>query len=409
MCNNNGECRKTGAGVMCPSWRVNGDEAHVTRGRANTLRLALSGQLGPDALASDELAETLDLCVGCKGCRRECPTGVDMSRMKIEVSHQRAKQRGITRRDRLFAYLPRYAPWASRFWYFLNLRDRVPGLAGLSEKLFGLSARRPLPRWRSFPFRGGMTVGDGDAGEVVLLADTFSTWFEPEVAHAALSVLVAGGYRVHLPRATDGKRPLCCGRTFLSSGLVDEARAEARRTLDALAPYIADGTPIIGLEPSCLLTLRDEYAVMSLGGDADKAAGIAVLFEEFLAAENAAGRLQLKLKPVEPTKALIHGHCHQKAFAAVGATETALGLIPGLEVETIASGCCGMAGSFGYEAEHYDVSMKMAELDLLPAARATTDDIAIVADGTSCRHQIRDGAGREPVHAAILIETALDQ
>jgi FAD/FMN-containing dehydrogenase/Fe-S oxidoreductase len=407
MCNNNGECRKATGGVMCPSFRVTGDEAHVTRGRANTLRLALSGQLGPDALASDELAATMELCIGCKGCRRECPTGVDMSRMKIEAAHQRNKRHGIARRQRLFAYLPRYAPWASRLWYFLNLRDRLPGMAGLSEMLLGVARKRRLPRWRSFPFRGGMTVGEGDAGEVVLLVDTFSTWFEPEVAHAALAVLVAADYRVHLPRAADGKRPLCCGRTFLSSGLIDEARQEARRTLAALAPYIEKGTPIIGLEPSCLMTLRDEYTVMSLGEDADRLADLAVMFEEFIAVESDAGRLALQLKPVERTKALIHGHCHQKAFAAVGATEKTLQLIPGLEVETIASGCCGMAGSFGYEAEHYDVSMKMAELDLLPAARESTDEIAIVADGTSCRHQIRDGADREAVHAAVLLDSAL--
>jgi len=408
MCNNNGECRKATGGVMCPSFRVTGDEAHVTRGRANSLRLALSGQLGPDALASDELAATMDLCVGCKGCRRECPTGVDMSRMKIEAAYQRNKRVRPGRRERLFAYLPRYAPWASRLWYFLNLRDRLPGLAVLSQRLFGLAAARRLPRWRSFPFRGGLTVGEGDAGEVVLLVDTFSTWFEPEVAHAAIAVLVSAGYRVHLPRATDGKRPLCCGRTFLSSGLVDEAKKEARRTLAALAPYIQNGTPIVGLEPSCLMTLRDEYTAMSLGREADKLAELAVLFEEFLAAESDAGRLTLKLKPIGPTKALIHGHCHQKAFAAVGAVEKVLRLIPDLEVETIASGCCGMAGSFGYEAEHYEMSIKMAELDLLPAARKTTDDVAIVADGTSCRHQIRDGANREAVHAAVLLEGALD-
>ena len=409
MCNNNGECRKASGGVMCPSFRVTGDEAHLTRGRANSLRLALSGQLGADALASDELAATMDLCVGCKGCRRECPTGVDMSRMKIETAYQRNKQRHPRKRERLFAYLPRYAPWASRLWYFLNLRDRLPGLAVFSERLLGLAAARPLPRWRSFPFRGGMPMGKGSAGEVVLLADTFSTWFEPEVVHAALAVLVSAGYRVHLPRASDGKRPLCCGRTFLSGGLVDEARAEARRTLAALVPYIQSDMPIIGLEPSCLLTLRDEWTAMSLGSEADKLAEVAVLFEEFLAAESDAGRLRLNLQPIDSAKALIHGHCHQKAFAAVGAVEKALRLIPDLEVETIASGCCGMAGSFGYEAEHYELSMKMAELELLPAARNTNDLVTIVADGTSCRHQIRDGADRDAVHAAVLLESALDR
>ncbi|GIL39919.1 glycolate oxidase [Rhodospirillales bacterium TMPK1] len=403
MCNNNGTCRKREPGTMCPSYRVTQDETHVTRGRANTLRLALSGQLGPDALASDDMAATLDLCVSCKGCRRECPTGVDMAKMKIEALHARVQRNGLSLRARLVAYLPRYASYAAALAPLLNLRDVVPGAAWLSERLLGFSARRSLPKWRFRPHRA--TTPREDGRSVVLLVDTFNRWFEPENARAARRVLEAAGYRVHEPLASG--RPLCCGRTFLSAGLVDEARSEAKRMLDALAPYVETSIPIIGLEPSCLLTLRDEFSAL-LPGDATRALSArAVLFEEFLAAESKAGRLSLKLKPLAARDAFLHGHCHQKSFGVMPATVAALKLVPELNVQQIESSCCGMAGAFGYEAAHYDVSMAMAELSLLPTVRKAPTDALIVADGTSCRHQIGDGAAREAVHVARVLEMAL--
>jgi Fe-S oxidoreductase len=409
MCNNNGACRKADANVMCPSYRVTRDEQHLTRGRANSLRLALSGQLGPEALASEAMAETMKLCVGCKGCKRECPTGVDMARMKTEFLYHYVKRHGLSARDRLVAYLPRYAPHAARFAPLLNLRNRLPGLAWLGEKLLGLSAKRRLPVWRRDPFRAPPAVGPEGGREVVLLADTFNTTFEPENLEAALAVLAAGGYRVHLARPLDGGRPLCCGRTFLSAGLVDEARVEARRTLEALRPLVARGLPVIGLEPSCLLTLRDEFAAMLPGAEAEALAGAAVLFEEFLADQAQIGRLDLPLKPRGQTRALLHGHCHQKAFGVMGSVERVLGLVPGLEVETVASSCCGMAGAFGYAAETYHVSMKMAEESLLPAIRAADETVLVVADGTSCRQQIEDGAGRPARHVARVLAAALTE
>jgi Fe-S oxidoreductase len=241
----------------------------------------------------------------------------------------------------------------------------------------------------------------------VLLVDTFNNYFESANARAALAVLRAAGYLVHLPGATDGGRPLCCGRTFLSAGLVDEARAEARRMIDALKPFVERGVPVIGLEPSCLLGLRDEFLSMLPGSDAAALAMRAMLFEEFIAREADAGRLQLKLKALPQKKALLHGHCHQKAFDAMPAVQKALRLVPELAVETVTSSCCGMAGAFGYEAAHYDVSMKMAEASLLPAVRGAGADTLIVADGTSCRHQIRDGAQREALHVARVLERAL--
>lgn len=405
MCNNNGACRKFDAGVMCPSYRVTRNERDVTRGRANTLRLAISGQLGRDALTSPEMAETMKYCVSCKACRRECPTGVDMAKMKIEVQSAMIKRHGISLHDRLVAWLPRYAPYARLLAPLLNARNWLPGAAKLGEILTGFSAKRPLPRWRLGAFRGKGPFGPEKGREVVLFADTFNRSFEPENIRAAIRVLTAGGYRVHI--AQGHGRPLCCGRTFLSAGLVEEARAEARRFLDALTPHIEAGRPIIGLEPSCLFTLKDEFKSMLPGDAANKLAEQAVLLEEFLIAEKRAKRLKLKLKPLK-RPILLHGHCHQKSFAAMGAVEDVLKLIPNAEIETVQSSCCGMAGAFGYGAQTYEMSMAMGELSLLPAVRDRSKQTLIVADGFSCRHQIHDGTKREARHVARILEGALD-
>jgi FAD/FMN-containing dehydrogenase/Fe-S oxidoreductase len=423
MCNNNGACRALAGGVMCPSYRATRDEKDVTRGRANTLRLAVTGQLGPDALTSEQMAETMKLCVSCKACRRECPTGVDMARMKIEVLAARAVKHGLTLHSRLVGWLPRYAPLAARFPWLFNLRDLVPGAAALSESLAEFSARRTLPRWRSDWFRDEPNslprlrarVGEGAAApepgaasatsstaprDVILFADTFNRYFEPENLRAAVSVLRAGGYRVEVATPVDGgKRPLCCGRTFLAIGRIDKAREEAARTLAALAPHASRGVPIIGLEPSCLFSFRDEIPAIIRDDRAAEVAGRAVLFEEFLASEARDGRLALPLAPLR-SRALLHGHCHQKSFDAMGAVTSVLKLVPELTVETIESSCCGMAGAFGYHADTVDVSLAMAELSLLPAVRNAPSDAVIVADGTSCRHQIKDGTGRTAVHVA---------
>ncbi len=411
MCNNNGACRKLAGGAMCPSYRVTRDERDVTRGRANTLRLAISGQLGADALASDEMAETLSLCVSCKACKRECPTGVDMARMKIEVSAARAAKHGLPLHDRLVGYLPRYAPYAARFAKLFNMRDGNAFMKGASERLAGFSARRRLPKWRKDIYRDRDSTPAGATREVVLFADTFNRYFERENLDAAINVLTAAGYRVHAALPKDGQkngnaRPLCCGRTFLSVGKVDEARKEMRRTLDALTPYVARGVPVVGLEPSCLLTFRDELPAVLKGEDADRLSANAMLLEEFLARELKAGHLALPLGAL-PQKALLHGHCHQKAFAAMGAVESVLRMVPGLTVETVESSCCGMAGSFGYNSETIDVSLKMGELSLLPAVRKASADTLIVADGTSCRHQIHDGTARDALHVARVLEMSL--
>lgn len=413
MCNNNGACRKSDPGVMCPSFRVTGDEQHLTRGRANTLRLALSGQLGPDALVSDDMHDTMTLCVGCKGCRRECPTGVDMAKMKIEFLHHYHERHGRTLGEKLIAYLPHYAPIASKLRGLLHLRDDIPGLAWISEKLLGFSARRSLPRWDPAPFTWDDKQVDPVACKpertVLLLADTFNTYFEPDNLRAARQVLEAGGYRV-IPAgpAINGKR-LCCGRTYLAAGLIEEAKHEAQQLLDAVLPYAKRGIPIVGLEPSCLLTLRDEFHCLGLGEPATVVAEQALLFEEFLAREADAGKLVLPIGAIEAKLALVHGHCHQKAFAAMGPVQKVLEMIPELEVEMIESSCCGMAGAFGYEAGNYGTSMAMAELSLLPALRNPDPGAIVVADGTSCRHQIADGVQREAVHVAQVLAQALDR
>ncbi len=419
MCNNNGHCRKFDAGTMCPSYRVTRDEKHLTRGRANTLRLALSGQLegmkAEDAFTSDAVHEAMDLCVGCKGCKRDCPTGVDMAKMKVEFLHHYKARHGYTLKDKLVAYLPDYAHWASRFAPLLNLRDSIPGLAALSERLLGLSARRTLPQWKTKTFFNSAPASAtrdevlAASKPVVLFVDTFNGYFESKNAVSALKVLQAAGYTVHVATKTiaDGKS-LCCGRTYLASGMVAEAKAKARELTDALLPFAEKGIAIVGLEPSCLLTLRDEALVMGLRNAAQTISQHALLLEEFLAREAAAGKLETLKAALQPVTRpiLLHGHCHQKAFGAVSPIIDVLKLIPGAQPELIESSCCGMAGSFGYEASHYEVSMQMAELSLLPAVRKQPDAI-VVADGTSCRHQIKDGAQREAIHVAVLLARQL--
>jgi FAD/FMN-containing dehydrogenase/Fe-S oxidoreductase len=428
MCNNNGHCRKFDAGTMCPSYRVTRDEKHLTRGRANTLRLALSGQLegqgtsAQDALTSQAVREVMDLCVSCKGCKRDCPTGVDMARMKVEFLAQDRLKNGHSLKDHMVSKLPDYAPWLSALPWLANLRDQWPLAARLSQRWVGLSAQRRLPQWRRDTFWRGVKRGAlssalvnrqealarAQRGErvVALFVDTFNGYFESENAHAAVHVFEAAGYAVHVVSKGDAAGTaggaLCCGRTHLATGMVDEAKAKLHAMLDAMLPLAQQGVGIVGLEPSCLLTLRDEALVLKLGDKAHTVAKHAFLFEEFVAGEVKAGRFKLKLKPSDKP-ILVHGHCHQKAFGAVSPIMDVLALIPQSNGKLIESSCCGMAGSFGYEAAHHEISMQMAELSLLPALRKSPDAV-VVADGTSCRHQIADGlGGRQALHAATLL------
>ena len=407
MCNNNGACRKLEGGVMCPSFRATRDERDSTRGRANSLRLAISGQLGPDALVSDEMAETMKLCVSCKACKRECPTGVDMARMKIEVTALRTAAYGVSLHDKLVANLPAYAPLASQFSMVANglqsVWRHIPIASAIIANITGFSAKRALPKWNNKAFADGeLAVKPAmDGAPVILFADTFNRYFEPENLRAAARVLAAGGYDVFAPTPETG-RPYCCGRTYLSSGYVDRAREEALRLVEALYPFVQDGIPVVGLEPSCTLALRDEIPALLDNEQAYAVAAAVLTFEELLAHDNP------KL-PVKSSggKALLHGHCHQKAFDVVKPIQTVLQDMAGLEVEVVETSCCGMAGAFGYGSDTYDVSMKMAEASLLPAVRAADADAILVADGTSCRCQIADGSDRTADHVAVVLDRLL--
>ena len=398
MCNNNGTCRAFDAGVMCPSYRVTRDEEHLTRGRANTLRLALTGQLGADAMASDEVAQAMALCVSCKACRRECPTGVDMAKMKIEVLGERAERLGLSRGDRLIGALPRIAPFAARLAPLSNLRNRSPRLRSWAENASASRRRAPCPSG------GGISFATRRLGPL---------WCRSYVARCCCSPIrsTAGSSRRICARRCACWRRQDIARTYrpcaaggsaaaarcFRSGRIDAARAQARRMVAALA----GDAPIIGLEPSCLLTLRDEYPAL-LPGEASGVAERALLIGEFL------DRLDhpLPLRPVNAT-AHVHGHCHQKSFAAFAPALRVLNRIPGLTAKPIVSSCCGMAGTFGYQADTQEVSRAMAEASLLPAVRAAAAEDIIVADGTSCRHQIRDLANRQAVHAVQVLARAL--
>jgi len=402
--------------VMCPSYRVSGVPDHSTGGRVRLLKAALNGELGAAAFDDPALAEAMTLCVGCKGCKRECENEVDMAMIKLEYMAQRQAVAGVSLRSRLFAGLPhilhRY-PWV-KTW--ISMCNRLTWLAKWGERWLGVSSERKLPEPALKPFstaEQGLNPGTGaQEREVVLFVDTFTRYFDPDIAAAAQTVLEAAGYSVIFAQpakeAIEPERPLCCGRTWLAQGMVDAARAEAERVLAALLPHARAGRAIVGLEPSCLLSLRDEYRFLGLGDDALEVAKSSLLFEEFVARESTAKAFNLQFKPLSDAgkQTLIHGHCHQKAVGAMKSMRKVLKLIPGLQFDLIESSCCGMAGSFGLEAEHAETAQSMAEQSLLPALRAAPE-AQVVANGFSCRHQIRLGVRREGLHIAQLLRSAL--
>ena len=404
MCNNNGACRKLQGGVMCPSFRVTGEEKDSTRGRANSLRLAMSGQLGPNAMASAEMLETMKLCVSCKACKRECPTSVDMSAMKLEVMALNAKINSLSIHEKLIAFLPDYAPLASSFNKLLNLRNSSKFLAKIGEKLTGFSAQRNLPVWRKDWYRNHEIPTDPlEKYPVILFVDTFNRYFEPENLRSAVRVLRNAGYQPFYPKP-EGKsqKALCCGKTHLSVGNISKAKEAAERLVKTYLPFVQRGLPIVGLEPSCLFALKDEIPSLLKTNDAKLVSENVMTFEELLSKD----KKFLKLRPLK-AKALLHGHCHQKAFNVLQSVENVLNLIEDLEVEQIETSCCGMAGAFGYSKETIDFSIKMAEKDLLPKIRQAEEETILIADGTSCRSQIIDGTEREAVHVARLLDRQL--
>jgi Fe-S oxidoreductase len=421
VCINSHRCESDGKGVMCPSYRVSGNPDLSTGGRVRLLKRALNSAPARQHLLQDDLlAETMDLCIACKGCKRECENNVDMALIKTEYLAQRNQRQRPSPRSRLFAHLPRWIYRHHWLTLLLRLRNRWPWLANTMEQWLGIAASRRLPEpGESFAHSVTQppppTAADIRLPDVVLLVDTFTHHFEPDIADAALAVLLAGGYRVTLATTTAGspepERPLCCGRTYLAQGMIEEARYEARRLLDALLPHVRAGCLVVGLEPSCLLGLRDDYLALGLGEEAREVAAAALLLEEFLAREIMAKRLDLPLKSLDTEDgagpSLVHGHCHQKAVGAMKSMRKVLKLIPGHRFEFIDAGCCGMAGTFGLEKEHLEMSEAMAQLALWPALDEAPA-ARVVANGFSCRQQIGAKDKRPSMHLAQLLRDALD-
>jgi len=417
-CNGEGVCRKEGTGTMCPSYMATRDEKHSTRGRANTLRAALSGILPPEALTDKRMYEIMELCVSCKSCQRECPSAVDMAKLKFEFLAQYYKVHPIPLRSRIFASIHLISRIAAG--PLAPMTNAVMGskmMRLLLEKTVGISSKRVIPAFAKQPFtkwfeKHQKDVSDGASAaesggksnlkkKIVLFNDTFNTYNNPEVAISATEVFEAAGFEVLLP---DHK---CCGRPAISKGLVDQARKLARDTVAHLYPFAEQDIPIVGLEPSCLLSMRDEYHYL-LPDDprVQVVSEQCYTFEEFITKIDAEGKWHLPLKT--PTSNLIlHGHCQQKAISGIESSTHTLNLLPNADVQTLDTGCCGMAGSFGYEAEHYDISMQMGEDRLFPAVRNVDGETLIVAAGTSCRHQIEDGTGKKALHPAEVMRRAM--
>ena len=402
MCNGVGECRKTLEGTMCPSYMVTRDEEHSTRGRANALRAVLSGRVPPAEFTGRRLYEVMDLCLECKGCKGECPANVDMAKLKYEFLHHYHQANGLPLRNRLFGHIAKLNAIGALLPGVFNALSSLPASRWLLEKVAGIDRRRPLPPLAAETFTAWFARRAAPApaprGEVVLFHDTFVTYNTPEIGRAAVELLETGGYRVVL---VDRK---CCGRPLISKGMLDVAREHAAWNVARLAPYARRGVAVVGLEPSCLLTLRDEYVDLLRTDDARAVAEHSLLLEQFLLRERERG---LTL-PFTGTgrKALLHGHCHQKAIVGTAPTVAALRWA-GYDVSEVDSGCCGMAGSFGFEREHYDVSVALGNRRLAPAVKAAPADTEVVAPGISCRQQVAHLAGRRALHPAEALRRAL--
>jgi FAD/FMN-containing dehydrogenase/Fe-S oxidoreductase len=407
-CMNIGICRKTATGVMCPSYMATRDEEHSTRGRANALLHALSLPDPVAALGGERLHGILDLCLECKACQSECPLGVDMAALKTEALAAYHDQHGVPLRARLFGSIRALNRLGSAAAPVANLAGRWRPARRAAERWPGISADRPLPVFQRPDLvhwfrRRPAPAGPASQGELVFLADSFTTFTEPSVGRVAIELLERAGWRVRLESAG------CCGRASLSKGLVDQARRMATAMVARLAGAAGRGLPIVAVEPSCLLTLRDEYLALLPADPAARAVADAIrLPEELLLSAVQAGRLVLPAgSGVSGRRILLHGHCHQKALAGTTATVALLRAIPGAEVTELDAGCCGMAGSFGYEAEHYRLSMRIGELRLFPAVRAEPPATILAATGVSCRQQIAHGTGRTARHPLEIVRQAL--
>ncbi|MDH4246665.1 MAG: FAD-binding protein [Deltaproteobacteria bacterium] len=406
MCNGNGNCRKLDLGTMCPSYQVTREDRHSTRGRANALKGVLQGDLQGEAYLSRDMYEVMELCLECKGCKTECPSKVDMAKFKYEFLYQYQKKHGVSLRNRLFANIAAVSPLGSALAPLSNwVMNSMPHRGLLN--LLGVSSKRTLPAFsrqrfsRWFAARTPGESGRDPRPAVVLFADTFVEHNTPALGRDTVEILERAGYRVIVPERR------CCGRPMISKGLLDQARENAAFNLAVLKPYAQQGLPIVGVEPSCILTLKEEYRDLLPGADADLVARQTRTIDEFLAELTLAGKLPYPQTGGAPREFLLHGHCHQKALVGTSATVAVLKGIPGAAVKEINSGCCGMAGTFGYEKEHYAMSLAIGEQRLFPAVRAAAPGAVVVADGMSCRHQIAHGTGREALHLVEVVAKAL--
>jgi Fe-S oxidoreductase len=399
MCSGMGECRKKLDGTMCPSYMGTLDEEHSTRGRANALRSVISGMVPKDEFAGKRLYDVMDLCLECKACKAECPSNVDMAKLKYEFLDHYHRANGLPLRNKIFGAIGTVNRVGAALAPVSNWLANSSINRWLMEKFAGIDRRRPLPQFATETFeewfRKHRADSDGTKGDVVLFHDTFNNYNTPHVAIAATRFLEKCGYRILL---VDKK---CCGRPMISKGMLRQAKENSAWNIQRLAPHADKGTPIVGLEPSCLLTLRDEYPEFIRTNSAKKVAENSFLLEEFVMREVNAGRLSLAYKGKEK-KALVHGHCHQKALVGTAPTVAML-KGAGYEVSEVDSGCCGMAGSFGFEKEHYELSTKIGNRRLAPAVKAVSADVEVVAAGISCRQQIDYLAARKAKHPAELM------
>ena len=401
LCNGAGVCRKENEGTMCPSYMVTKEDKHSTRGRANLMRGILNGNLPAHEFTGQAMYDALDLCLECKWCKAECPSNVDLAKIKYEFLAHYNEAHGASLRSRMFANIHSLSKAASLWPALANWSMTFPPARRLMDRFAGIDSRRKLPafaaqtleRW----FSKRVPPVPGTVGKVVLFHDTFINYNYPEIGIATTKVLEAAGYEVRLAERA------CCGRPMISKGFPDQARVNAQFNISKLHPYIEAGYSIVGCEPSCILTFRDEYPDLIPGHAAEELGAASFLFEEFVIREKQAGRWALPFKR-QTTRALVHGHCHEKALIGSKYLKEAVALA--FPVEEIDSGCCGMAGSFGYEKEHYDVSIAIGQRRLIPAVERNPDAI-VVAPGVSCRQQVEHATGRRPLHPAEALLLAL--
>ncbi len=403
MCNGMGACRQH-VGTMCPSYVATRDEEHSTRGRANLLRASLSGKLPEGTMTSKRMWEAMNLCLECKGCKSECESGVDMAKLKYEFLDQYHRANGTPLRNRVFAHINRLSAWGSRMAPLSNLMAGNPVGKMVSQMMLGIHPKRKPPKFvrQTFAkwFKGRRTGNTQATDTVILLNDTYMNYNYPEIGKAAVTLLEAAGLKVVLSGTA------CCGRPMISKGLLDDATANATTNIDQFYAYAEAGIPVIGCEPSCLLTFRDEYPQLVRDEKARKVAENSFMIDEFLMKLQEDGKLELNMSKLEK-KVLFQAHCHQKADMGTATSMAALRLAPGYQVELVNAGCCGMAGSFGYEKEHYDLSMKIGEEALFPAIRAKDEDWEVAVMVVSCRQQVEDGTGRKARHLVEVLADAL--